>query len=548
MRTDIGFLASILHEIRTPIQTVLGTVELLQETKLDTEQAEYVRQIAFSADVLYTLANDILDMEKIRTGNLHIENIPYSIQQIPEQVMDLISIEAYNKGLELIIETTNTVPEIICGDPVRIQQVLLNIVKNAVKFTAKGSISIFIDTGIENGQRQLEVFVKDTGIGVPDDMKHRIFEEFVQATDSTARKFGGTGLGLSICTKLVALMNGSIGIEDNPGGGTVFWFKIPMLDCQQEQQIQPVPLPDGIRILIVAHNTLFRDSLKRTLQQLGVIHTDTAASGTEALEKLLQAAINHQEYTAALIDMTLPVMDGWRLSAHINEDRTINGVKLYLMIPEGQLGGEAKMKMLAWFNGYLYKPVKKHKLKEIIHDIITKPLELPAVGDDFQETARAHPLPATAPHIWDTAATLQQKNSGQQPYTAENSGAGLCSVLAVDDHPVNLTIMKTFLTGFHLTVYTAVNGTEAIQTIQEHPEISLVFMDIQMPDMTGMDATKQIRQNGYTGTIVACSANSDPEMEDIYAESGMNDVLVKPFKKQHLFELVQKWNIRSQHQ
>ena len=137
MRTDIGFLASILHEIRTPIQTVLGTVELLQETKLDTEQAEYVRQIAFSADVLYTLANDILDMEKIRTGNLHIENIPYSIQQIPEQVMDLISIEAYNKGLELIIETTNTVPEIICGDPVRIQQVLLNIVKNAVKFTAK---------------------------------------------------------------------------------------------------------------------------------------------------------------------------------------------------------------------------------------------------------------------------------------------------------------------------------------------------------------------------------------------------------------------------
>ena len=202
------FLASTLHEIRTPIQTIIGTLELLGETNLDKEQLEYVRQIQFSADVLLTLANDVLDLTKLQSGKFKIEHIPFNPSLLPDQVIDLISIEAHNRGLELVTDINYSLPQQIKGDPNRIQQVLLNLIKNAVKFTPSGYIKVLLD--YTKDKKSILFEVQDSGIGIPKEKQSQIFSEFYQVDDSTTRKYGGTGLGLSICNKLVTQMKGKI--------------------------------------------------------------------------------------------------------------------------------------------------------------------------------------------------------------------------------------------------------------------------------------------------------------------------------------------------
>lgn len=218
------FLASMLHEIRTPIQTIVGTAELMEDTNLDNEQSEYVRQIQFSANVLLQLANDILDFTKIQSEEFKLESIPYNIKSLTEKVVDLICMEAYNKGIEVITDIDYTIPNAIMGDPTRVQQVILNLAKNAVKFTSSG----YILFRLKQVNDSLLFEVEDTGIGIPDDKKQDIFKKFYQADTSTTRKYGGTGLGLSICKNLIDVMHGHIGVKDNPNGGAIFWFTIPL--------------------------------------------------------------------------------------------------------------------------------------------------------------------------------------------------------------------------------------------------------------------------------------------------------------------------------
>lgn len=510
------FFANAVHELRTPIQTIIGTLELLEDTSLNPEQTEHVRQVKFSADILLALVNDLLDFSKIQSGQFKLERIPVNPRTILEETVDLISIEAHNRGLELVTDFTEDVPLAVFSDPTRIQQILLNLVKNAVKFTSSG----YIKVSLSNKENNLYFEVIDSGIGVPEEKKQLIFKEFCQADASTTRKFGGTGLGLSICKNLASLLKGDIGIKDNPEGGSIFWFSIPIDPCSNPPEslveIPKLSLEPTTKILIVDDSELALKSLLKKLNALGLSKIETANSGELALDMLRKASEEKSPYDVALIDMVMPVMDGWRLAAEINANREINDVKLYMLVPEGQMGSEAKMKMLDWFNGYIYKPIKNRLLIEILNSASTQNIDLETV-----EPVEVLPV------------VEEKKQTPPDTYDL--------TVLVAEDHPINQKLLKTFLTSFGCTVFTANNGREAVNQIAEHPEVELVFMDVQMPELNGVEATIEIRKTGYQGIIIACTANSDEADFQMYMSNGMNGVLIKPFKKQSVKEMLDKW-------
>ncbi|MBO7485840.1 MAG: response regulator [Spirochaetaceae bacterium] len=509
------FLANITHELRTPIQTIIGTMELLGETQLDSEQNEYVRQVRFSADVLLSLVNDFLDFSKLESGKFRLEYIPYNPLQLVEQTVDLLAIEAYNKKIEIITDIDYSLPEKIIGDPTRVQQILLNLIKNAVKFTPSGYVQISVKA--DKAKKTITYEVKDSGIGIKKEEQKNLFTDFYQTDASTTRKYGGTGLGLAICKNFVKLMKGNIGMHDNPDGGSIFSFSLPYDDTGQTEN-KPVVLGDDIiknkRILIVDDQKISAESFIKKLEFLGFDSIEAVYSGEEALDTMLSAVNKGQPFTDVFIDMIMPNMDGWRLSAEINQNAIINNAKLFLLIPEGQMDGEAKMKRLKWFNSYLHKPIKKDALINLLVDSAEDILELEVVNQDVE---------------------INTVKSSFEPIAAGRT------ILIAEDHPVNQKLIKTFFTQFGANVICAGNGEEAVNLLEQNPNVDLVFMDIQMPVKSGIDATKEIRAKGTQVPIIACTANTDEADFKEYFAVGMNDILLKPFKKKNVYELLEKW-------
>ncbi len=510
------FLASTLHEIRTPVQTIMSALELISETELDKEQTEYIRQIQFSAEVLLDLANNILDFTKIRSAKFRLETIPFDIGKIAEMVVDLISIEAFNKGIEIVTDISPSVPKMLTGDPVRIQQIMLNLIKNAVKFTNQGYIHVELDYNKSTG---LHFQVTDSGIGITEDKRKKLFTDYFQADVSTYRKFGGTGLGLSISKSLVTIMKGEINVKPNPYGGSIFYFDVPLKPAKVTETLTPIfSSGDNFRILIVEDNNLQANSLKSKLSNIGFKEIDIANSADEAMTNILFAQKIDRQYKIAFIDMTLPFVDGWHLASKIIDQDGISKIGLYLLIPEGQLKQDAKMKLLDWFDGYLYKPVKREKLFELMDAIL--PVE--NGGHAGAELKKSVP------------AKLSVGNTG-------SPGKGL-KVLVAEDHPTNQLLLKTFLSKFDTEVFIASDGNEVVRQIAEHPEIQMIFMDIYMPNKSGVEATKEIKKNGYKGIIIACTANNDSNDFSDYIKIGMNDILVKPFKSNSIKAMLEKWS------
>lgn len=534
------FLATTLHEIRTPIQTIIGTLELLGNTVLDKEQLEYVRQIQFSADVMLTLANDVLNYTKLQSGKFKLEKIPFNIQNLTERVVDLIAMEAHNRGLEIVTDIDYSMPRYIMGDPTRIQQILLNLIKNAVKFTDLGYVKV--NLSLQKNTNMLLFEVEDSGIGIPDDNKDKIFNDYYQVDASITRKYGGTGLGLSICRILVKIIGGQIGVKDNPAGGSIFWFTIPYdipteEDLPSNLQINSINHIDkSKRILLVDDNNIALDSLYKKLKYLGFFDIQKATSGYEALKILKEASKNNNPIDLAFIDMVMPVMDGWRLSNFINNDKSINNTKLYLMVPEGQMGGDAKMKLLDWFNGYLYKPIKRIMLTSVLNDSDVDLLDLEVIEDSS--------LLENNEKTIDTEIIAPLNNHDVVQKESKKIQEGI-TCLVVEDHPINQKLIKTFLIDMGCNVFTADDGQIAVDILKESKKngqtIDIVFMDIQMPNKSGNEASLEFRQLDYTGVIIACTANADKDESDEYLSCGMDDVLVKPFKKNQIQEMLIKW-------
>lgn len=532
------FLASMLHEIRTPIQTIVGTAELMEDTNLDNEQSEYVRQIQFSANVLLQLANDILDFTKIQSEEFKLESIPYNIKSLTEKVVDLICMEAYNKGIEVITDIDYTIPNAIMGDPTRVQQVILNLAKNAVKFTSSG----YILFRLKQVNDSLLFEVEDTGIGIPDDKKQDIFKKFYQADTSTTRKYGGTGLGLSICKNLIDVMHGHIGVKDNPNGGAIFWFTIPLEKSFMDEfdEYSDLQVPPKTKILIVENTEISALALAKKIRSFGIGNIFTTTKSSEAIELLENSQKENSPFTICFISMTLDKTDGWHLASKINHNANITNLDMYMLVPEGQMGKDAKMKMLNWFKGYLYKPAKRSKIYKLLQENFVPELSA-AEASNSMEIIGAEPHGIQELPVQELPVVVAPAATAYTP-PDDSELAKDVKILVAEDHPVNRKIIETFLEKFGAIVFSSEDGVQAVETIKEHPDIDMIFMDIQMPNKNGMDATIDIRNLNYNGVIVACTANNDSQAFKEYREVGINDIIVKPFNKHAVKQLLLKWN------
>ena len=513
------FLANAVHELRTPVQTIIGTLDLLSDTQMNTEQTEYVRQIRFGAEVLLALVNDILDFSKIKSHKMLLENVPYDIKNLVENVVHLISIEAFNKKLEIVTDIDYSLPEMIMGDPTRVQQILINLLKNAVKFTNQG----YIHTELKKDGDFLLIKITDSGIGVSKDKENNLFESFDQGDPSISRKYGGTGLGLPICKGLVSKMNGSIGFTPNPYGGSCFWVKIPLSAADDSKKNQYVlPVPATTKILIVDDSILAAKSLENKLKTIGLQNIQISQNGEDAYLKLQYAEQIDNPYDIVFIDKIMPVVEGWHLASNIKNNPKIKKTKLYMLVPEGQVGRDAKMKLLDWFAGYLYKPVRLEKLDQLL-------IETNGSDSSIKLFEKINSIKKNSENTTKKQTELPQIAEGMK-------------ILVTDDHPVNRKILVEFLKKFGAAVYEAENGEAAIKMIREHSEIQVVFMDIQMPVLSGIETTKILRKENFSGLIIACTANNDPENFKEYQRIGMNDILVKPFKRKNIENMLDKWS------
>ena len=521
-RAKSEFLANMSHEIRTPMNGIIGMIELTQGTSLTHEQKDYLITARESADALLTLLNDILDFTKIESGYLILEAIDFDPRNVVESATTFIAPRAESKGLEVFCLTQPTIPSRLVGDPGRLRQVLMNLAGNAIKFTTHGEVVIRAALEKEDDEKvTLKFAVTDTGMGIPADRQAAIFDRFVQVDSSTTRKFGGTGLGLAISKQLVELMHGKIGIISEPNVGSTFWFTAEFEKSKTpiEEDIQiPISIR-GSHILIVDDNPTNRLILTKQLQAFGC-RPDSVGDSVYVMQQLISASQSGDPYKIVLLDMQMPEKDGVTILTEIKQNELVKDVHVVILTSMGHRGDAAKLIALGC-DGYLVKPVKKDHLEEMI---------LTVLG---QKTG--------------TAALRIQTGQLITSHTISERRRKMVQILLAEDNIINQKLAVNLLQKAGYSVDVVDNGQMAVEAMLQK-DYTLVLMDVQMPEMDGLEATQIFRTKEMSGKhtpIIAMTAHAMKGDREMCLTAGMDDYLSKPLEPQEFFRTINLWINKS---
>jgi two-component system sensor histidine kinase/response regulator len=505
------FLANMSHEIRTPMNAVIGLAHLCLKTDLTAKQRDYVGKIHNAGTSLLSIINDILDFSKIEAGKLDIENVAFEVDSVMSNISTMVAQKIQDKGLELLFRTSSDIPHALVGDPLRLGQVLINLLGNAVKFTERGEIRLISELVERTGDKvKLRFSVKDTGIGMTKEQANRLFQAFSQADTSTSRKYGGTGLGLAISKRLVELMGGSIWVVSEPDGGSTFsftgWFG---LSEAAARKVVPARL-GSLKVLVVDDNASAREVLEDHLRVVGA-EIELVASGTEAIVAVKRADAG-RPFDVILLDWRMPGLDGVETARRIRADGSLKSVPAIIIITafgREEVRSEAE---LAGVNGFLIKPVNQSTLINALAEIFAPEYMMAA-----REAVRA------------TAYDL----------------SGLRALLA-EDNAINQQIAVELLEGVGVSVDVANNGREAVEKLlatADDVPYDLVLMDLQMPEMDGYQATARIRAEPRLAElpIVAMTAHAMAEERDRCLAAGMQAHITKPIDPELLYRTLMQF-------